>query len=59
NVTQDLKGTQTGSFKINLQTGLLLEGQQKAKIKGTFQMQGREIPVTIDIKRNVNVREMK
>jgi Family of unknown function (DUF6263) len=46
-VSTDLKGEQEGEFEMETKTGMLLSCKIKASIKGTIQVMGRDIPVTI------------
>lgn len=58
NINADLKGTQEGEFEVNAQTGMLLNGKSSATIKGSLQLMGREVPVTIKMKRKVEGKKM-
>lgn len=59
NIARDITGKQTGTYKVNIKTGLLQEAHQKARIKGALHVQGRDIPIQIEIKRNVLLQQMK
>lgn len=47
-VTASLNGDQQGKYEIEAQTGMLLKNKTNAKMEGTIQMMGRDIPVTIE-----------
>jgi hypothetical protein len=47
-VTGNLEGRQEGTAEIDIQTGMLLSNTIKAKVEGTLQIVGRDIPVTIN-----------
>jgi hypothetical protein len=50
-VTTDLTGEQTSTFKTDTKTGMLLYGKTNTSIKGTIAVVGREVPVTIKMKK--------
>lgn len=56
-VTTNLSGEQTGRFKTDITTGMLQFGKTNTSIKGTIQVQGREVPVTISIKKEIAVNK--
>ncbi len=58
NINADLKGTQEGEFEVDTQTGMLLNGKSSATIKGSLQLMGREVPITIKMKRKVEGKKM-
>ena len=47
-VTTDLKGQQKGEFELETKTGMLKRAKVTVDVKGTFQVMGREIPLTIE-----------
>ena len=46
-VTSDLQGGQQGDYEVEAKTGMVLKNTTTSKLKGTFQMRGKEIPTTI------------
>jgi hypothetical protein len=46
-VTASLDGNQEADYQVDLKTGMLKNCESNAKVSGTLQMVGREIPVTI------------
>ncbi|HEX6426428.1 MAG TPA: DUF6263 family protein [Niastella sp.] len=46
-VTGNLQGNQTGEYEVDAETGMLLKNKVTAKVEGSFQTMGREIPVII------------
>jgi hypothetical protein len=56
NASTDLKGQQQGEYKMDTKTGLLISGKMTAKIEGTIQAMGREIPVVIKTTLELNNR---
>jgi hypothetical protein len=46
-VATDLKGQQRGEYQLEMRTGMLLNATLTAKIEGSLQLLGRDIPVTI------------
>lgn len=46
-VTSDLKGTQEGDYIIETATGMLKECQLHTDIKGSMQLMGKDMPLTI------------
>ena len=46
-VTGNLQGKRIGEYEVDAKTGMLLKNKVTAKVKGSFQMMGQEIPVTI------------
>jgi Family of unknown function (DUF6263) len=53
-VTTDLKGEQEGEFEMETKTGMLISCKIKAKVKGTIQVMGREVPVEINTSVKMN-----
>lgn len=58
-VTGDLRGSQHGKFEVDAQTGMMLKNSIKANVKGTLQIMGRDIPVTINNTVNVESKRKK
>jgi hypothetical protein len=58
-VSAKLSGEQTAEYELEAQTGMLLKSNSKAKIEGTVQMLGREIPVNIEIVVEVKGKRVK
>lgn len=46
-VTSDLQGDQEGEYQVETSSGIVLKNNTSSSLKGTLQMMGREIPVTI------------
>lgn len=46
-VSANLKGEQKGEFEIETKTGMLINCRVAAKIKGTLQIMGKDIPISI------------
>jgi hypothetical protein len=57
NVIASMKGSQTGTIKINFRTGLLQKSNSDLKIKGTLQIMGREVPFKLLNKNQVILSE--
>ncbi|MDX2048319.1 MAG: DUF6263 family protein [Chitinophagaceae bacterium] len=58
NVASSLKGKQTGEYKADAETGMLLSSKTKTSIEGTVQMMGREVPVSIKMIKEINAKKM-
>ncbi len=50
----DLKGEQEGEYRMDIKTGMLKSCEVHSKVKGQIQAMGRDIPVTIIAKTNIN-----
>lgn len=57
-VTSDLKGDQEGEYQVETSTGMVLKNNTSSTLKGTFQMMGKEIPVTIKTTLIMNGKKM-
>jgi hypothetical protein len=57
-VIKELSGTQDGEFWVDMTSGLVQKSNMQAKIKAMIEVQGREIPVKIRIKRGVNINKI-
>lgn len=55
----NLKGTQDGKYEVNTKTGMLMKGTVKSEIKGNVQMAGREVPIKIKMKVEIDGRQTK
>lgn len=58
-VIPDLKGTQKASYEIEAKTGMLLNSHIESEVKGSLQMQGREIPVNINVTVTIKGKKIK
>jgi len=58
-VATDLHGNQEGEYKVETNTGMVLENTTTSKLKGTFQMMGKEIPVTMKTKFTMNGKKVQ
>jgi hypothetical protein len=57
-VKGDLQGKQDGEYEIDTKTGMLLKNKVNAKIEGSFQMAGKDIPVIIKTIVNMNGKKL-
>ncbi len=57
-VASNLKGEQTGTFAVDTATGMLMKGKTKASVEGTVQVMGRNIPITIEMKRTIEGKKL-
>jgi len=46
-VSGNLQGNQQGEYQVDTQTGMMLKNKVTAKVEGSLQMAGKDIPVTI------------
>lgn len=58
-VVPDLKGTQKANYEIEAKTGMLLNSSIESEVKGSLQMQGRGIPITINVKVTIKGKKIK
>ncbi len=58
NVTSSLNGKQTASYKIDIKTGLVIEGKTKTFIEGNIQVMNKEVPITIETTTTISSRKM-
>ncbi|AEW03411.1 hypothetical protein A4D02_35995 [Niastella koreensis] len=57
-VTSNLKGNQTGEYEVDAKTGMLLKNKVIAKVEGSIQMMGNDIPVTIKTSIRMNGKKI-
>jgi hypothetical protein len=57
-VSSNLTGRQTGNFKADISTGMLLRGESNTSIEGTMQVMGREVPISIKMKKQITSRKI-
>jgi len=48
-VTPNLKGTQEGEYEMDTHTGMLLGAEINARVEGTIQMMGFDVPLTFEV----------
>ena len=53
-----LRGQQTGSYLVDIKSGMLIECRVSANIEGNVQVMGREIPVSIETEVTINGRKI-
>jgi hypothetical protein len=53
-----ISGDQESRFRIDRQSGLVLEGQAKLSLKGTIEVLGKEVPVRIESQKKIAGRRM-
>jgi hypothetical protein len=58
-VTSDLQGDQQGEYEVETQTGMVLKNNTTSKLKGTMQMMGKEIPVTMKTTITMNGKKVQ
>ena len=58
NVTSDLKGKQNASYKVDVNSGLVIEGKSKMNIEGHMKTMGKDIPVAIETSTTFSSRKM-
>lgn len=58
-VMPDLKGTQTANYEIEATTGMLLKSNIESEVGGSLTMAGREVPLTIKTKVNIEGKKVK
>lgn len=54
----NLQGTEEGSYKADMNTGMLLSGTSEIFIKGTVQIQFRDVPLSIREKKEITVKKI-
>jgi len=59
NAVPVLKGTQQGKYEIETKTGMLINSEIESDIKGSIQIQGREIPIKIKITTTIDGKKIK
>ena len=57
--TSELKGGQTGEYKIDITTGMLVVGETNGNLSGNLQIAGRTIPVTIKVTSDIKGEQKK
>lgn len=57
-VVTNMKGNQEGRFETDTATGLLMKGETTTSMEGSFQMMGKDIPVSIKIKKHITGKKL-
>lgn len=57
-VMTNLKGDQTGSITMNTATGIILSNVSAVSMNGTIQVMGKEVPITIKMKKEVKSKKI-
>ena len=58
-VTSNLQGNQQGEYEVDTKTGMLLKNKVTAKVEGSLQLMGKDIPVTIKTTVKMNGKKIK
>lgn len=58
NAVVNFKGSEKGSFKTDLRTGMLLNQQSTVSVKGTVELNGTNLPVDIEMTKEVTARKI-
>ena len=58
-VTSDMKGDQESEYQVETNTGIVLKNNTSSTLKGSLQMMGKEIPVTIKTRLAMNGKKVK
>ena len=58
-VTVDIRGDGNGEYEMDINSGMLLKARMTMNAKGTIQMMGREIPVTIEVTIKMNGKKVE
>lgn len=53
-----ISGEQESHFRVDLPSGLALEGQAKLSLKGTLQVLGKEVPIQIESQKKIEGKRM-
>jgi hypothetical protein len=54
----DIQGSQTGNFQVDTATGLLMKEKTSTTLKGIMSAYGREVPITINLKREMSGKKL-
>lgn len=57
-VAASMNGKQEGRFETDINTGLLMKGETTTSMEGSFQMMGKDIPVSIKMKKNITGKKL-
>jgi hypothetical protein len=57
-VSGNLQGNQQGEYEVDTQTGMMLKNKVTAKVEGSLQMAGKDIPVTIKTTVTMNGKKL-
>lgn len=57
-VNADVKGNAEGSFEANINSGMLTKASSKSKMEGTIQARMKMVPIEINIKKEVTVKQL-
>lgn len=49
-VVPNLKGSQTATYAVEAKTGMLINSLIESEVKGSLQLAGKEVPITINVK---------
>jgi len=58
-VTSNLQGDQQGEYEVETKTGMVLKNKTTSKLKGSMQLMGKDIPVTVKTTLTMNGRKVK
>ena len=58
NVAVNLAGKEDANYKADLSTGMLVSGTSGLSIKGTVEINGKEVPVGIKVKKKISVKRI-
>ena len=57
-VTTSLSGTQSGQFKLDISSGLIIYSKTSTSINGNLQLFGKDVPVKIKVKKESKAKKM-
>jgi hypothetical protein len=57
NVNTAMKGEQAGSYKIDIETGMLVDSETKLSLKGTMNIMGKEVPFKMKTSSKVGLKK--
>jgi hypothetical protein len=58
-VTSNLQGDQQGEYEIDTKTGMLLKNKVTAKVEGSIQIMGKDVPLTIKTTVKMNGKKIR
>ncbi|MFL5741038.1 MAG: DUF6263 family protein [Flavisolibacter sp.] len=57
-VIPQFKGKQEGSYEVETKSGMIMHSEVVSEVQGTMQMQGRQMPLVINVKSKINGRKI-
>jgi len=54
----DFKGKEEGTYAVDINSGILTNAKSNTSMQGNVQVMGRDVPVTIELKKEISVKKL-